>query len=172
MIIAHNCHFCNSHFAQNIHIYIINAQFLHKKSTKTAVAHFSLTQTRKSARGYASTAAFFAVPQKGSPRALGARLPKKGAPAWGAPFLEQATGIEPAASAWEAEVLPLDYACEHTILYTMRGILSMPPHAKGEFFHRKSRQDPLTPTHRTAAAHKAATPPHARKSDAPRHARA
>ena len=24
-------------------------------------------------------------------------------------FLEQATGIEPAASAWEAEVLPLDY---------------------------------------------------------------
>ena len=28
-------------------------------------------------------------------------------------FLEQATGIEPAASAWEAEVLPLDYACEH-----------------------------------------------------------
>lgn len=26
-------------------------------------------------------------------------------------FLEQATGIEPALSAWEAEVLPLNYAC-------------------------------------------------------------
>ena len=26
-------------------------------------------------------------------------------------FLEQATGIEPARSAWEAEVLPLNYAC-------------------------------------------------------------
>ena len=25
--------------------------------------------------------------------------------------MEQATGIEPASSAWEAEVLPLDYAC-------------------------------------------------------------
>ena len=31
--------------------------------------------------------------------------------------LEQATGIEPAASAWEAEVLPLDYACDLIILY-------------------------------------------------------
>ena len=29
------------------------------------------------------------------------------------PFLlEQATGIEPARSAWEAEVLPLNYACK------------------------------------------------------------
>lgn len=26
-------------------------------------------------------------------------------------LLEQATGIEPAWSAWEAEVLPLNYAC-------------------------------------------------------------
>ena len=26
-------------------------------------------------------------------------------------YLEQATGIEPALSAWEAEVLPLNYAC-------------------------------------------------------------
>ena len=30
--------------------------------------------------------------------------------------LEQATGIEPAASAWEAEVLPLDYACDLFII--------------------------------------------------------
>ena len=55
-------------------------------------------------------------------------------------FLEQATGIEPAASAWEAEVLPLDYACEQPILYTMRGDLSMPPHTKRKFFHRALRQ--------------------------------
>ncbi len=35
----------------------------------------------------------------------------------GTPFvLEQATGIEPAASAWEAEVLPLDYACKNNII--------------------------------------------------------
>ena len=27
------------------------------------------------------------------------------------PYLEQATGIEPARSAWEAEILPLNYAC-------------------------------------------------------------
>lgn len=26
-------------------------------------------------------------------------------------YLEQATGIEPATSAWEANVLPLNYAC-------------------------------------------------------------
>ena len=67
-------------------------------------------------------------------RANEGRLPKKGLPAWGAPFLEQATGIEPAASAWEAEVLPLDYACEQSILYTMRGRLSMPPHEKAKLF--------------------------------------
>lgn len=30
----------------------------------------------------------------------------------GIAFLEQATGIEPASPAWEAGVLPLDYACE------------------------------------------------------------
>ena len=30
--------------------------------------------------------------------------------------MEQATGIEPAASAWEAEVLPLDYACDLSII--------------------------------------------------------
>ena len=41
--------------------------------------------------------------------------PMKKAPLWGA-SLEQATGIEPAASAWEAEVLPLDYACDSIII--------------------------------------------------------
>ena len=30
----------------------------------------------------------------------------------GYPHMEQATGIEPAQSAWEAEVLPLNHACE------------------------------------------------------------
>ena len=37
-------------------------------------------------------------------------------------FLEQATGIEPAASAWEAEVLPLDYACVPAYYIPNRGI--------------------------------------------------
>ena len=31
--------------------------------------------------------------------------------------MEQATGIEPARSAWEAEVLPLNYACTTFVLY-------------------------------------------------------
>ena len=74
------------------------------------------------------------------------------------PFpLEQATGIEPAASAWEAEVLPLDYACEQPILYTMRGHLSMPPQANCKIFRRTLRQV-LIPSRRTASAHKAAAP--------------
>ena len=33
-------------------------------------------------------------------------------------FLEQATGIEPARSAWEAEILPLNYACKIKITMT------------------------------------------------------
>ena len=57
------------------------------------------------------------------------RLPQKSQPpprGWGLAFLEQATGIEPAASAWEAEVLPLDYACQSAtvILYPIRQGLS------------------------------------------------
>ena len=36
---------------------------------------------------------------------------KKAPPVKGGAFLEQATGIEPASPAWEAGVLPLDYAC-------------------------------------------------------------
>lgn len=31
-------------------------------------------------------------------------------------WLEQATGIEPALSAWEAEVLPLNYACVYLLI--------------------------------------------------------
>ncbi len=46
--------------------------------------------------------------------------------------MEQMTGIEPAASAWEAEVLPLDYICVTGILYTMRRDLSMPYGKKRE----------------------------------------
>ena len=39
--------------------------------------------------------------------------------------MEQVTGIEPAAPAWEAGVLPLDYACEHHIVYRNSGEMSM-----------------------------------------------
>ena len=31
-------------------------------------------------------------------------------------FVEQATGIEPACSAWEADILPLNYACINIFL--------------------------------------------------------
>ena len=34
-------------------------------------------------------------------------------------FLEQATGIEPALKAWEALILPLNYACTALLLYHM-----------------------------------------------------
>ncbi len=40
-------------------------------------------------------------------------------------FLEQATGIEPARSAWEAEVLPLNHACEALLFYQTELFLSM-----------------------------------------------
>ena len=33
--------------------------------------------------------------------------------------MEQATGIEPAQSAWEAEILPLNYACVIPLLYSI-----------------------------------------------------
>ncbi len=38
--------------------------------------------------------------------------------------MEQATGIEPARSAWEAEVLPLNYACAAFALYNILYALS------------------------------------------------
>ena len=50
---------------------------------------------------------------------IGSHVPapkKRGPKNGGSSFLEQATGIEPAASAWEAEVLPLDYACDLFII--------------------------------------------------------
>ena len=49
-------------------------------------------------------------------------------------FLEQATGIEPARPAWEAEVLPLNYACIDApwgilmIFYHLRVLLSRIKH--------------------------------------------
>lgn len=36
---------------------------------------------------------------------------------WPFYFLEQMTGIEPASSAWEAEVLPLNYICIILLIY-------------------------------------------------------
>ena len=43
--------------------------------------------------------------------------------------MEQATGIEPAYSAWEADVLPLNYACKKTpetgVLELMMGLEPM-----------------------------------------------
>ena len=47
---------------------------------------------------------------------------RKGRPRASLFSLEQATGIEPAASAWEAEVLPLDYACVPAYYIPNRGI--------------------------------------------------
>ena len=48
-------------------------------------------------------------------------------PARGGAFsMEQATGIEPASPAWEAGVLPLDYACVTLVLYMKTRRLSMP----------------------------------------------
>ena len=44
------------------------------------------------------------------------QLQIKNAP-WGVFYLEQATGIEPAQSAWEAEILPLNYACGAVLLF-------------------------------------------------------
>ena len=47
-------------------------------------------------------------------------------------FLEQMTGIEPAYSAWEADVLPLNYICIHPRYYysTAEMYLSMRVFAK------------------------------------------
>ena len=58
----------------------------------------------------------------GNGRSIGfaslAFLPKeKNRSLTGFSLLEQATGIEPATSAWEADVLPLNYACDATIIY-------------------------------------------------------
>lgn len=54
-------------------------------------------------------------------RAIPRLLQRESPPQSGWAFsLEQATGIEPAASAWEAEVLPLDYACG-LLYYTPSG---------------------------------------------------
>ena len=50
-IIAQNCKFCNSHNAQNVHIYIIITHFLRKKSTKIAAPHLLLTHVIKIPRG-------------------------------------------------------------------------------------------------------------------------
>ena len=52
---------------------------------------------------------FFAFP---GGRVLTRRKKSNATQSGGIAFLEQATGIEPASPAWEAGVLPLDYACE------------------------------------------------------------
>ena len=55
-------------------------------------------------------------------RAIPCLLQRESPPQSGWAFsLEQATGIEPAASAWEAEVLPLDYACVGQCYYIRNG---------------------------------------------------
>src|SRR5690625_6878022 len=55
------------------------------------------------------------------------------------PTVERVTGIEPALSAWEAEVLPLNYTREtarHSPVAVINDHLSQHTQTRGEFSHR------------------------------------
>lgn len=50
--------------------------------------------------------------------------------------MEQSTGIEPAYSAWEAEVLPLNYDCSKAIIYVDKNMRNKkrPPKVAFQYF--------------------------------------
>lgn len=49
--------------------------------------------------------------------------------------MEQATGIEPALSAWEAEVLPLNYACVYLLIISQQVSFVNRILSNSRFFH-------------------------------------